>query len=297
MIDAVRRQFFLMNGHDGFSDEVRRHNIDFILRTQRKDRQASEKVEVLHHVELRSLRTSAVAHNNGRAKDGARHVGQKLMNHVLGELLGARVRIIVRARPIDGRIFGDDFVPALSRDGHGGYMRIPAQAYAILNTPRELNHLERAAEIHVEALPFGFTVKGSSTMNDGVRGVHQSVVLIVGKREALGDKVAAEDAHAGIEVLDEFRKLEMELQGLPEARARLLLRACAHQQIERVAMPSQQTRHQVAAEIAGRAGYEDRHKGSDGGTELELAEARAACADQSSSRGARGSSGRPSISG
>src|SRR4029077_677814 len=108
---------------------------------------------------------------------------------------------------------------------------------------------------HVEALPFGFAVQRSSAVNDRVRGVHQSVVLIVGKREALGDKVAAEDAQAGIEVLDKFRKLEMELQGLPETLARLPLRACAHQQIERVAIPSQKACHQVAAEIAGRAGY------------------------------------------
>jgi len=134
-------------------------------------------------------------------------------------------------------------------------------------------------------------------MNDGVSGIDQGVVLVIRKAEALAGKVSAKNAHAGIEVVEEFGKLEMKLQRLPKALARFLLGIGAHQQIQRVAMVSQEPGDQVAAEIAGRAGYEDRHKGSDGATELEPAEARAACADQSSSRGARGSRGRPSMSG
>src|SRR5260221_6086141 len=89
-----------------------------------------------------------------------------------------------------------------------------------------------------------------------------------------------------MEEMEQCRKLKMKLQGLPQPLARLLLGICAHQQIQGVAIIRQQPRGEVAAEIAGRAGYEDRHKGSGGGAELVLAVAQAACVEQSRSRGA-----------
>ena len=61
MIDAVGRRFFLMNGHDGFADVIGRHDIDFILRTQGKNKHLRQNVERLQHIELRSLRAAAVS--------------------------------------------------------------------------------------------------------------------------------------------------------------------------------------------------------------------------------------------
>src|SRR5258708_26241055 len=140
-------------------------------------------------------------------------------------------------------------------------------------------------------------VQRSGEVHEGIGGVNQRAIVVFGKPEARGGKVAAEDAQARIDEIEEFLKLKMKMQGLPQPLARLLLGICAHQQIQGVAIIPQQPRGEVAAEIAGRAGYEDRHKGSGGGAELVLAVAHAACVDQSSSRGARASSGRPSMSG
>src|ERR1700688_1314369 len=134
-------------------------------------------------------------------------------------------------------------------------------------------------------------------MNDGIGGVYKRVIVVVGQPESLAGKVSAKNTYSGIKVFEEFGKLEVQLQGLPEAFARFLLGARSHQQIQGVAIIPQQPGDQIAAEIAGRAGYEDRHKGSGGGADWEVAEAQAACADQSSWRGARASSGRPSMSG
>ena len=126
MIDAVGGRLFLMNGHDCFADVVGRHDIDFILGTERKNRHLSENVESLDHIELRSLRPAAVSHNDGGAKKSLGHIGEKLIGHVLAEFLGARVGIVIGAGPVDGGVFGDDFVFSFSRDGDGGNVRIAA---------------------------------------------------------------------------------------------------------------------------------------------------------------------------
>src|SRR5260221_11094452 len=100
MIDAVRRLLFLMNSHDSFADVIRRYDIDFIARTQRKNRQAREQIESLHHIELRGFRAAAVAHDDGWAKNRARNIGQKLRDHVPAELLESREGNVAEALPI-----------------------------------------------------------------------------------------------------------------------------------------------------------------------------------------------------
>ena len=165
MIDAVGGRLFLMNGHDCFADVVGRHDVDFILGTERKNRHLSENVESLDHIELRSLRPAAVSHNDGGTKKRLGHIGEKLIGHVLAEFLGARVGIVIGAGPVDGGVFGDDFVFSFSRDGDGGNVRIAAQAVAILSTAGELNDFERASQVDVEALLLRFAVQRSSAMD------------------------------------------------------------------------------------------------------------------------------------
>ena len=77
---------------------------------------------------------------------------------MLAEFLGARVGIVVGARPIDRAVFGYNFVFSFPRDGHGGNVRIAAQPVAILRAARELNHFQRAAQVHVQALPLRFAI-------------------------------------------------------------------------------------------------------------------------------------------
>src|SRR6478736_3482648 len=129
-------------------------------------------------------------------------------------------------------------------------------------------------------------------MDERLRGVHQRVIIAIGKAEPIFGQLAAKDANTRIEMFVEFRKSKMELQGLPKPLPRFLIRLRTNQQVERIPVPGQQAGNEIAAQVPGRAGYEDRHNGSGGGA-VEAAEARAACADQSSSRGVRDSNGRP----
>ena len=76
-----------------------------------------------------------------------------------------------------------------------------------------------------------------------------------------------------------------------------MVRLRSHQQIQFVTVPGEESRREITAQVAGRARYEDRHKGSGGVAALESAASRAGSVDQSSARGSRDSSGRPSISG
>ena len=47
-------------------------------------------------------------------------IGEQLVDHVLAEFFSARVGVVVGAVPVDGGVFGDDFVLAVAGDGDGG---------------------------------------------------------------------------------------------------------------------------------------------------------------------------------
>ena len=212
MIDAVRGRGLLMNGDDGFGDVVRGHDVDSIVGTQRKNREAGQDVEGLHHVELRSFGAAAVAHYDRGTEDGARHVGQQLVHHVLAEFLGACVGIVVGAGPVDRGVFGDDLVLALAGYGDGGYVRIAQDTVAILRAAGQLDYFQAAAEIDVEALLFGFAVQRGGAMNQRVGGVDQRVIVVVGEPETVGRELAAKYSDAGVEIVEKFGEGEMELQ-------------------------------------------------------------------------------------
>jgi hypothetical protein len=180
MVDAVHGLLLLMDGHDRFADVVRRDNVDSIVRAQRKDRQAREQIKSLHHIELRGFRAAAIAHYDGWAKNCARHIRQKLGDHVLAKFLGACVWIVIRAGPIDGGIFGYDFVPAMTSNGHRGDVGIAAQSLTVLHAARELNYFQGTAQIDVEALLFGFSIQRGGAVNDGVCGLHQGGIVLFG---------------------------------------------------------------------------------------------------------------------
>ena len=78
---------------------------------------------------------------------------------MLAKFLGARVGVVIRAAPIDGRIFGYDFVAAMTSNGHRGDVGIAAQSLAVLHAARELNYFQGATQIDVETLLFGFAVQ------------------------------------------------------------------------------------------------------------------------------------------
>src|SRR4030095_2262601 len=141
-----------MNGHDRFADVVGRHDVDAVARLERKNRQALQHAEGLHHVELRRFGPRAVSEDDRGTENTAVYLGKELVDHVFAEFLGTSVRVVVGARPVDGRVFLDDFVLAVAGDGDRRDVREAPQAVMILSSPGELNDFESASEIYIEAL-------------------------------------------------------------------------------------------------------------------------------------------------
>ena len=100
--------------------------------------------------------------------------GKQLANHVLAEFFGARVGIVVRAVPIDGRIFLDHFIRAVPGDRDGAHMAEPPQAVLVARAHGQLNHFERAAQIHVQAAFLRFAIERRGAVNHGIGGAHQA---------------------------------------------------------------------------------------------------------------------------
>src|SRR5438093_6646050 len=88
------------------------------------------------------------------------------------------------------------------------------------------------------------------------------MIFVIGEAKTLGSKVAAKNADPGVQIFDEFGKVEMELQRSPEALACFLFSFGADQETQLVAVAGEEPRSKITTEIVGRAGYEDRHKGS-----------------------------------
>ena len=61
MVNAVIGSIFLMNRDNRLGYEVDRHYVDSVVGTKREHREAREKYERTHHVELCGFRLAAVA--------------------------------------------------------------------------------------------------------------------------------------------------------------------------------------------------------------------------------------------
>ncbi len=134
------------------------------------------------------------------------------MNHVLAELFGAGVGIVVGTRPVDGSVFGDDLVLAFACNRDRRNVGVTKNAVAILRAAGQLNYFQAAAQIYVEALLLGFAVERRGAVNQRMGGIDQRVVFVVGKAEAFGGEFSAKDGDAGIEILEKFRELQMQLE-------------------------------------------------------------------------------------
>jgi len=105
VIDAVLNARSLVQLYDRSTDVIRRHDVEPPVGIERQHRQAREQRKCAHHIELRRLGEAAITEHDARAEHDRRHVRQELVQHVLGELLRARVRVVVAAIPIDRRVF------------------------------------------------------------------------------------------------------------------------------------------------------------------------------------------------
>jgi len=89
--------------------------------------------------------------------------------------------------------------------------------------------------------------------------VHQSVVLIAIQAEARRREIAAKHSHLGLQKLEEARKIQVQLQGLPEAQLSFLGSASPYQQIQRGTVAFEKIGGDVRADVSGRTGQEYRH--------------------------------------
>ena len=251
VIDLVLRIRFLVQRDDGLRNVVHRNDIDPVGRAKRQNRQARKKYECADHVELRRFRAAAVAQHDARTKHGSRNIGQQFPHHVLAEFFRARIGIVVGAVPVDGSVFGNHFVAAVPRHGDGGNLAEAAQAVRVLRAASELRDFQSAAQIHVEAAFFGFAIERCRAMNHRLGRADQARVVGGVQPETRLGKISAKNGNARFECVLELRKIQMQLQRVPEALVGLLLRLRAHQQVQAVRVALQQKGGDVRADVAG----------------------------------------------
>src|SRR5947209_19469032 len=113
--------FSLVQSGDGVSDEVDVDDVNLVTGAKRKHGQISEKDKCLHHIELGCGGVTAIAEHDTWTENRNRRFRQEFADHVLAELLGAGVGIIVGAGPVDRPILGYDFVTALAGYGYSAH--------------------------------------------------------------------------------------------------------------------------------------------------------------------------------
>ena len=175
------------------------------------------------------------------------------------EFFRARVGIVIGAVPIDGSVLGDHFVAALSGHGHGRNLAEAAQAVGIVRAAAELRDFQRAAQVHVQAGFFGFAIERRGAMNHRLGRAHQARVFGGVQPEVRVGQVAAIHGNARFEGVAKFRKIHVQLQGVPQPLVRFLLGLRADQQIQPVGVALQQNGGDVRADVAGRTGQKDGH--------------------------------------
>ena len=158
MVNLVQWIFFLMQRGDGVGDEIHRDDINAIAGAEGEHGEAGEKDEGADHVELIGFGAAAIAQDYARTENCALHVWQQLADHVLAELFGAGIGIVIRAVPVYRVVFLDDFVRALAGYGYRADVAEAAQAVLVTGALGELDDFESAAQIYVEAAFFGFAV-------------------------------------------------------------------------------------------------------------------------------------------
>ena len=86
-----------------------------------------------------------------------------------------------------------------------------------------------------------------------------AAIIVLAQAEARIGQIAQKNTDARIEKLFEVREIHVELKRAPEAAARFLRVARAHQQIQRIGMIREQIRRDVGADVAGGPGQENGH--------------------------------------
>src|SRR5215469_1496698 len=131
MVRFMRWIWLLMQGCNRVCHEVYGHNVDFVARTKGKSGQSRQENERPDHIELICFWATAVTQNDARTEYRTLHVRQKLPNHVFAEFFRACIWVVIRAVPVDCRIFLHHFVRPLSSDSNRAHMAETAQTMMI----------------------------------------------------------------------------------------------------------------------------------------------------------------------
>src|SRR5580700_597294 len=159
MIRVVGGTVFLMQRGDCLRHEIDVHNVNLIRRTKWQRREASEEYECLYHIELSSLRITAIAQDDARPKNCFRRLWQQDSHHVLAEFFRARIRIIIRALPVNRTVLADYFVLPLAGNCDCAHLAEALEPVIVLGVPRESQDFERAPQIYIQAALLGPSVQ------------------------------------------------------------------------------------------------------------------------------------------
>ena len=179
--------------------------------------------------------------------------------------------------------------------GHRAHVAEPPQAVILARAPRKLDHLERPAQIHVEAAFLRFAIERSRAMNHRIGGAHQRAIFVIAKPESRIRQIAEENPDAAVRHLFELWHAHVQLQRVPQPLPRFDRVARAHQHVQRFAGFGEQVRRDVGTDVSGAPGQEDSHGVCDFRTALPAS--RRAPARGTLRFGGRASGGRPSIRG
>src|SRR5205814_3493359 len=150
----------------------------FYLATGMATRAARQKYKCSYHVELGGLRMPAITEHNTGPKNRNRDLGHKLPHHVLAKFFGARVRIVIRSIPLNRSILSYHFILTLARDRNRAYQTKSSQPVVIMRLLRQQEHLQRAAQVYIQAAFLRFAIQRRRAMQHRIGGMNQPVIDI-----------------------------------------------------------------------------------------------------------------------
>src|ERR1700722_99799 len=130
-------------------------------------------------------------------------------------------------------------------------------------------------------------------MNDRIGRVNKPVIFIARQSEVRQRQISTEDPDPRLHILKEAREFQMQLKTLPQAELRFLQILRAHEYVQSYAVTFQQIGGDVRAYVSGSPGYEYRHVAPF----VPVLRVSSPAVGSCKLRGARASSGRPSIKG
>ncbi len=239
MIGIVLRIFFLMQGGNRVRHKIHIHDVDLVV----CDETAAPAVppETRTPSPCRTAWSPDSGCRPARCWDGKSSSGtsgKKLPHHVLAELLGARIGIVIRTVPINRLVFGHHLVAALARHRHRAHMAEAPQPVIVVRLPAPAARLPacRAGSRSGSFFPIcGSATPRSESPNrwcgSAGRSRHPS------RPNAGRGQVAAKNPDPRLQIFVEARKIQVQLQGACHRRASA---SCGsrrpHQQVQRSAV-------------------------------------------------------------